>query len=75
MNTLKRVLGVLWILIGIAAVYYLIINQAIPLWNKGGENVIPAIIYTFVLGPIIAGSMGYFGYYSIKGEYSKNNDK
>lgn len=69
MNNVKRILGVVWIALGAAAVYYLIVNQAIMLWNKGGENIIPAIIYTFVLCPIVAGSLGYFGYYSLKGEY------
>ena len=43
MNAIKRILGIVWILIGIYAVYYLIVNQAIMLWNKGGENYIPAI--------------------------------
>jgi uncharacterized membrane protein len=71
MNILKKLLGVVWILIGLAAVYYLIINQAIPLWNKGGENRIPAVIYTVILGPMIAGSLGAFGLFSIQGEYDE----
>ena len=72
MNIIKKILGVVWILLGIAAVYYLIINQAIPLWNKGGENRIPAVIYTVILGPMIAGSLGAFGLFSIQGEYDEN---
>jgi hypothetical protein len=71
MNILKKILGAVWILIGIAAVYYLIVNQAIPLWNKGGENRIPAVIYTVILGPMIAGSLGAFGWFSIQGEYDE----
>ena len=71
MNFIKRLLGGLWIVLGIAAVYYLIVNQAIPLWIKGGENIIPAVIYIFVLGPMIAGSLGAFGLFSIQGEYDK----
>ncbi len=69
MNILKRVLGVVWIAIGLYAVYYLIVNQAIDLWNRGGENVIPAIIYTFILCPMIAGALGMFGWYSFRGEF------
>jgi hypothetical protein len=69
MNFLKRILGIVWLLLGAFAVYYLIVNQAISLWNKGGENVIPAIIYTVVLCPMIAGALGYFGFYCLKGEY------
>lgn len=69
MNIIKRILGVVWIAIGLFAVYYLIVNQAIVLWEKGGENYIPAVIYTVVLCPIIAGALGYFGYYSLTGEF------
>lgn len=69
MNAIKRILGILWILLGAAAVYYLIINQAIPLWKAGGENVIPAVIYVFVLCPMIAGSLGIFGWYALQGEF------
>ena len=71
MNKIKRILGVVWMLLGILAVYYLIINQAIPLWHKGKENLIPAFIYVFILCPIIAGSLGLFGWFSLKGEFDR----
>jgi nitric oxide reductase large subunit len=71
MNAIKRVLGVVWIAIGIAAAYFLLIDQAIPKFETGKqEDLIPAIIYTFVLAPIIVGGLGIFGYYSLTGEYS-----
>ncbi|CAH0995526.1 hypothetical protein EMA8858_01649 [Emticicia aquatica] len=73
MNTIKRILGFLWIIIGGFAVYYLIVNQAISLWNKGGENVIPAVIYTVILCPMIAGALGAFGLYSIQGEFDSKD--
>jgi fatty acid desaturase len=73
MNAIKRILGILWIIIGVLAVYYLIVNQAIGLWNKGGENMIPAVIYTLILCPIIAGSLGIFGLYSLKGEFDSKD--
>jgi fatty acid desaturase len=69
MNAIKRYLGIVWMLLGAYAVYYLIVNQAIVLWNKGGENVIPAIIYTFILCPMIAGALGTFGLYALQGEF------
>jgi hypothetical protein len=34
---------------------------------------IPAIIYTFILAPLIAGGLGCFGYYSLTGEYDSIN--
>jgi nitric oxide reductase large subunit len=71
MNAIKRLLGVVWIAIGIAAAYFLLIDQAIPKFETGKqEDLIPAIIYTFVLAPIIVGGLGIFGYYSLTGEYS-----
>jgi uncharacterized membrane protein HdeD (DUF308 family) len=70
MNAIKKILGVVWIIIGIYAVYYLIVNQAMTLWEKGGENVIPAVIYTVVLCPMIAGALGFFGLYCLQGEHN-----
>lgn len=58
MSTLKRILGIVWIALGIAAGYYLLINQAIPKFQSDkSEDLIPAIIYTFVLAPIIVGGL------------------
>jgi len=69
MNVIKKLLGVLWIILGFVSVYYLLVNQAIDMWKVGGEKLVPAIIYTFVLCPIIAGIMITFGVFSLKGEY------
>ena len=70
MNTIRRILGVVWILIGLAAGYYLIVNQAIPKFNSpNSEDLIPAIIYAFVLTPIIVGGLSVFGYYALTNEY------
>ena len=71
MNAIKKLLGIVWIDLALAAGYYLLINQAIPKFETGKqEDLIPAIIYTFVLAPIIVGGLGIFGYYSLTGEYS-----
>jgi hypothetical protein len=70
MNKLKRYLGAVWILIGLAAGYYLIVNQAIPKFKSGNtEDLIPAIIYTMILTPIIVGGLVIFGKYAWQGEY------
>lgn len=71
MNAIKKLLGIVWIGLGLAAGYFLLIDQAIPKFESGKqEDLIPAIIYTFVLAPIIVGGLGIFGYYSLTGEYS-----
>ena len=69
MNFIKRILGIVWIGLGIGAGIYLIYFQAIPLWAKGGNDLVPAIIYTFVLAPLISIGMSLFGYYSLQGEF------
>lgn len=70
MNTLKKFLGILWIALGLLAGYYLLINQAIPKFQSDkSEDLIPAIIYTFVLAPIIVGGLSVFGYYALTNEY------
>lgn len=70
MNTVRRYLGFVWILLALAAGYYLIINQAIPKFlSTKPEDRIPAIIYAFILTPIIVGGLSIFGYYALKGEY------
>lgn len=71
MNAIKRILGIVWIALGCIAVYYLLVNQAIDMWKAGGEKLVPAIIYTCVLCPIIAGTMITFGIYSLQGEYNE----
>ena len=73
MNTIKRMAGFLWIAIALAAGYYLIVNQAIPKFKSPKqEDLIPAIIYTFILTPIIVGGLSIFGVYAIKGEYDQS---
>jgi hypothetical protein len=71
MNLIKRILGIVWIGLGIGAGIYLIYFQAIPLWAKGGNDLVPALIYTFVLAPLISIGMSLFGLYSLQGEFDK----
>jgi FtsH-binding integral membrane protein len=71
MNELKKYLGILWIAIGIFAGYILIVTQAIPKFSSpNSEDLIPAIIYAFVLTPIIVGGLVTFGVYALNDLYS-----
>lgn len=74
MNMIKRILGVVWIVLGLAAGYYLIVSQAIPQFaSHRSEDLVPAIIYTFILMPIITGGLCIFGWYALQGEYDETN--
>ncbi len=72
MNKLRRLAGIVWIILGLAGGYYLIVNQAIPKFESNKtEDLIPAIIYAFVLTPIIVGGLLIFGKYALQGEYDE----
>jgi hypothetical protein len=45
--------------------------QALPLWAKGGNDLVPAIIYTFILAPFISIGMCLFGYFALTGEFDQ----
>lgn len=69
-------LGIVWILLGLAAGYYLIVSQAIPKFESPKpEDTIPAIIYAFILTPIIVFGLMTFGYYALSGEYDFIEDE
>ena len=76
MNNLKKYLGLVWMVLGVLARYYLFVNQALEMWTTGLSDVkhidklVPAIIYTFILTPIIVGGMFIFGKYAWQGEFS-----
>lgn len=73
MNTLKRILGVVWILLGPVIILFLAM-QAMDKINAATEGIARTnttlqwsiIIIIFI--PICAGLM-IFGYYGLKGEY------
>lgn len=75
MNQIRKYMGIIWIALALAAGYYLIVSQAIPKFESPKpEDRIPAIIYAFILTPIIVGGLSVFGYYSLKGEYDIYED-
>lgn len=71
LNGLKRLLGIVWIMLGISTGLYLVYFQAMPLWEKGGNDLVPAIIYTFILAPFISIGMSLFGYFALTGEFDQ----
>ncbi len=75
MNQIRKYMGIVWVALALVAGYYLIVSQAIPKFNSPKpEDMIPAIIYAFILTPIIVGGLLVFGYYSLTGEYEIYED-
>lgn len=74
MNQIKRYLGIIWIILALVAGYYLVVSQAIPQFQSDNpEDLVPAIVYTFVLMPIISGGLLVFGWYALTGEYDNHS--
>jgi amino acid transporter len=72
MNQLKKIMGVLWMLIAPVVIYFLV-SGAIQNIGHGTKDInkpIPWIIIITIFTPIAVGLM-IFGYYSLKGEYNK----
>lgn len=71
MNGLKKILGILWIIVALVVGYFGITVMGIPKITSGKqEDLVFGIIILFVLMPIVSGGMAIFGYYSLTGEYS-----
>jgi len=69
MNALKRIAGILWIIAGPFAIYYLV-RTAIDEINKKPviDTKIQWAVFVIVFIPIAIGII-IFGFYAIKGEY------
>ena len=69
MNQLKRITGIIWILLGPVAIYYLV-KTAMEEINKkpAVDTKIQWGVFVIVFIPIAIGIM-IFGYYALKGEY------
>lgn len=71
MNAIKRILGIVWIILALAAAYFCIFVFGWPKLTSGKqEDLVFGIVILFVLTPIIVGGLFTFGRYALMGEYS-----
>ena len=73
MNSIKRILGIGWLLLGPIVVYFLVrgaITNIDPAGSKDINNPVIWIIIITIFTPIAIGLM-IFGWYAWKGEYTK----
>jgi hypothetical protein len=73
MDSIKKILGAVWLLLALVVAYYGLTMFGIPkvMSEKQEDNVFGWIILT-ILMPIIVGGLGIFGWYSLTGEYSED---
>ena len=75
MNTVKKVLGVVWIAMAIAVAYFGIADFGVPkITSDKQEDLVFGIIILFVLLPIIVGGLFIFGKYALQGEYDDDEN-
>lgn len=73
MNTIKQALGVLWVILAVAATYFCVFEFGLPkLLSDQQDDLVFGIIILFILTPLIVLGLGTFGYFAVIGEY---NDK
>ena len=73
MNTLKKYLGIIWLLLGPAFIFFLVRGAVLnidPNQTKEIHNPVVWIIIITIFTPIAIGLM-IFGWYALKGEYDK----
>ncbi len=71
MNQLKRIMGVVWMILAPVIIYFLIRGALVNIDGHGTKDInkpIPWIIIIIIFTPIAIG-MVIFGYYAVKGEY------
>jgi len=72
MNTLRKIMGLIWILAGPAAIAYLVRTAASEISRKPETDTkVQWAVFLIVFIPIAIG-MVIFGYYALKGEYSRD---
>jgi len=71
-NNMKRLMGIVWILLGLAAAYFGFFKLGIPRLTSGNQDdLIFGIIIMFFITPVAAIGLFIFGKYSLQGEYDE----
>lgn len=72
MNSIKKILGLVWILLALAAAYFCVFEFGLPKFlSDKQDDLVFGIIILFILTPLIVVGLGVFGYYALIGEYNE----
>jgi len=73
MNTLKKYLGLVWIIAGAALLVLLIMGAVVNIDSAGTKDINNPVIWIIIIAIFTPISIGLiiFGYYAIKGEYDR----
>lgn len=71
-DKVKKLLGIIWMLLGLAALYLGIFTLGIPKIMSGNQDdLIFGIIAMVIITPIVTGGLFLFGKYALQGEYNE----
>ena len=73
MNQLKRIMGLVWMLIAPVVIYFLVMGAVHNISETGTKDInkpVPWFIIIGIFTPIAIG-LFIFGYYAFKGEYDR----
>ena len=71
MNAIKRILGIIWLLLGPVVIYFLVSGAIKNIDSSGTKDIHNPVIWIIIIAiftPIAIGLM-IFGWYAFKGEY------
>jgi len=77
MNSIKKILGIIWLLLAPVVIYFLVsgaITHIDPAGKKDINNPVIWVIIILIFTPIAIGLM-IFGWYALKGEYEHLPEK
>ncbi|MGJ1205739.1 DUF6814 family protein [Sphingobacterium lactis] len=73
MENIKKILGIVWIILAVLTAYFCIAKFGLPKIISGKqEDVVFGVIILFILTPIISIGLGIFGFFALKGEYDRD---
>jgi hypothetical protein len=73
MNAVKRILGIIWLLLAPAVIYFLVDRAIVHIDPTGKKDINNPVIWVIIIGiftPIAVGLM-IFGWYAFRGEYDQ----
>lgn len=71
MNTVKKYLGIIWLLLGPAVIFFLVYGAILNIDPEGKKDINNPVIWIIIISiftPIAIGMM-IFGWYALKNEY------
>ena len=73
MEIIKKILGIVWIILAVLTAYFCIVQFGVPKLQTGHqEDLVFGLIIVFILTPIVSIGLGIFGFFALKGEYHED---